>query len=83
VSGFDLPGFATGTNFAPGGWAKVHKDEIINLPRGSQVIPANDARNMGGGLTQIINVLPGANRATADQSALMAAREAKRAGRYA
>jgi len=78
-----IPEFATGTGFAPGGWAKVHKDEIINLPRGSQVIPANDARNMGGGLTIITNVLPGASRATADQSALMNMREAKRAGRYA
>lgn len=36
-----IPGFAKGTNFAPGGLAYVHKDELINLPRGSQVMPAH------------------------------------------
>jgi hypothetical protein len=39
-----LPGFATGTNYAPGGMAIVGEKgpEVVNLPRGSQVIP-NDA----------------------------------------
>nr|WP_277022268.1 phage tail tape measure protein [Paracoccus hibiscisoli] len=36
-----IPGFATGTNYAPGGLTRVNElgGEIINLPRGSQVIP--------------------------------------------
>ena len=35
------PGFAMGTNFAPGGMAIVGErgPELVNLPRGSQVIP--------------------------------------------
>lgn len=73
TSGYDLPmgSFASGTNFAPGGWAKVHKDEIINLPRGSQVIPANDARQMRGGtiVNQYITNMPGVTRQSASQSA--------------
>lgn len=36
-----IPGFATGTNYAPGGLAIVGErgPELVNLPRGSQVIP--------------------------------------------
>ena len=36
-----IPGFATGTNFAPGGLALVGErgPELVNLPRGSQVVP--------------------------------------------
>jgi tape measure domain-containing protein len=36
-----LPGHAMGTNFAPGGWSLVGErgPEIVNLPRGAQVIP--------------------------------------------
>lgn len=36
-----IPAFATGTNYAPGGLAEINErgGEIINLPRGSQVIP--------------------------------------------
>lgn len=39
--GAKLPGFASGTDSAPGGFAVVGEDgpEIVNLPRGSQVIP--------------------------------------------
>jgi hypothetical protein len=49
-----LPGakFATGTSWAAGGQAMVHKDEIINLPRGASVTPAGQAQQMrqrGGG----------------------------------
>ena len=52
VSAFSkLLGFADGTNSAPGGWAVVGEKgpELVNLPKGSQVIPNNVARNMGGG----------------------------------
>ena len=40
---FKLPGFAEGTNFAPGGAAIVGENgpEVVNLPRGSQVLPNN------------------------------------------
>lgn len=43
--------FAGGTDFAPGGMALVgeHGPELVNLPRGSQVIPNDVARGMGGG----------------------------------
>lgn len=39
--GFKIPGFATGTNYAPGGlaWVGERGPELVNLPRGSQVIP--------------------------------------------
>ena len=41
-------GFAGGTNYAPGGLAIVgeHGPELVNLPRGSQVIPNTQ---LGGG----------------------------------
>jgi len=32
-----IPSYAVGTDFHPGGLAYVHKDEMINLPRGSTV----------------------------------------------
>jgi len=40
-------GFAEGTNFAPGGLAMVGEKgpELVNLPRGSQVIPADVTRS--------------------------------------
>ena len=54
-----FPGFANGTNSAPGGLAMVGErgPELVNLPRGSQVIPNIDTRKMmqGGGGT-VINV---------------------------
>lgn len=50
--GGKLPGYATGTSYAPGGMAMVGErgPELVNLPRGAQVIPADKtARMMGGG----------------------------------
>lgn len=46
-----IPGFALGTNYAPGGLAMVGEDgpELVNLPRGSQVIPNNRLNSPGGG----------------------------------
>lgn len=43
-----IPGFASGTDFAPGGLALVGEKgpELVNLPRGSQVIPNNRLRTM-------------------------------------
>ena len=38
-----VPGFASGTDFAPGGLSMVGEagPELVNLPRGSQVVPHN------------------------------------------
>lgn len=46
-----IPGFAKGTNFAPGGLAIVGEKgpELVNLPRGSQVVPNHELKGMGGG----------------------------------
>jgi len=52
-----VPGFANGTRFAPGGLAKVGErgPELVNLPRGSQVIPNRELSGMGGGsIAQIV-----------------------------
>lgn len=53
-----IPKFASGTDYAPGGTALVGEKgpELVNLPRGSQVIPAAataKALNQGGGGTTI------------------------------
>lgn len=49
-----VPGFAVGTNFAPGGLALVGErgPDLVNLPRGSQVTPANDTARMLGSSTK-------------------------------
>lgn len=48
-----IPGFATGTNSAPGGLAWVGEDgpELVRLPRGSQVFSAGESARMSGGDT--------------------------------
>ena len=61
------PFFASGTNFAPGGLSVVGEKgpELLNIPRGSQVIP-NDVLKGGmgggnvtvGGSTVVIQVMP-------------------------
>lgn len=45
IGGLNIPGFADGTSFAPGGLAVVGErgPELVNLPRGSQVIPNDRA----------------------------------------
>jgi hypothetical protein len=52
---YHYPGFATGTSYAPGGMALVGEEgpEIVNLPRGSQVVTASQTQKMvgGGGVT--------------------------------
>lgn len=51
VSSIKVPGFALGTNYAPGGLALVGEKgpELINLPRGSQVTPNKKLGNLVGG----------------------------------
>lgn len=50
-TGGNLKAFANGTVNAPGGmaWVGERGPELVNLPRGSQVIPAHRAQSMGGG----------------------------------
>ncbi|WP_100504106.1 phage tail tape measure protein [Mycobacteroides abscessus] len=86
--GIKLPGHAIGTNYAAGGWTKVgeHGEELVNLPRGAQVIPHYQTRQMlqdgGGGTTvniygNITNETPEAAEAfwsRVDQSQRLAAR---------
>ena len=66
IFGGGIPGFATGTNYAPGGMATVGENgpETVYLPRGSQVIPANQTKRMmegerSGGTTTVQVVLSG------------------------
>ena len=55
IGGFGptVPAFATGTDFAPGGMSLVGENgpELVNLPRGSQVVPNDVLRNGGGAVT--------------------------------
>lgn len=83
LGGFSGTGFASGTNYAPGGWAMVGErgPEMVNLPRGAQVVPNSELvsrRNARGGPTVIVNVMPGASRATVDQARLEFSRELAR-----
>ncbi|MGO4836880.1 hypothetical protein AB4144_32005, partial [Rhizobiaceae sp. 2RAB30] len=49
-----IPGFAKGTNFAPGGVAMVGErgPELVNLPRGARVIPNHDLSRLRGPSTR-------------------------------
>jgi hypothetical protein len=53
----NIPEFATGTNFAPGGMALVGErgPELINLPQGSKVTPSHQLGGMGGGASIVVN----------------------------
>lgn len=50
---FGVPGFANGTNFAPGGLALVgeHGPELVRMPRGASVTP--NSKLWGGGLVHV------------------------------
>ncbi|TFV34550.1 hypothetical protein E4K66_30760 [Bradyrhizobium frederickii] len=52
LKGF-IPGFAEGTDSAPGGlaWVGENGKELVNLPRGSQVIPNDAVRQATSGST--------------------------------
>ncbi len=76
----NAPLFANGTVNAPGGmaWVGERGPELVNLPRGSQVIPAHRAQNMGGGgVTVNVDARgsadPAAVRAQVEQGILQAA----------
>ena len=53
-----IPAFATGTDYAPGGLAEINErgGEIVNLPRGSQVIPHDLSKQMLQGAGQNVNI---------------------------
>ncbi|OYX76298.1 MAG: hypothetical protein B7Y82_13905 [Sphingomonadales bacterium 32-65-25] len=57
---FGIPGFANGTNYAPGGLAMVGERgrELVQLPRGSRVIPNGMTEAMMGGGNSKIEVVP-------------------------
>lgn len=80
-----LPGFAGGTNFAPGGLAVVgeHGPEVVNLPRGSQVVPTNQVGAMGRNVQININVDGATTKETAQQIATKVAGAVAFAGRAA
>jgi len=76
-----IPGFAKGTNFAPGGLAMVGErgPELVNLPRGSQVIPNHELGGMGGQVHKPTFVFPGiTNAEMAREAAGQAARRYRR-----
>lgn len=77
-------GLAGGTDFWRGGrtWVGENGPEIVNLPRGAQVVPSDVSRRMAGGDIRVsVNVMPGASRATADQAAAAMVKQLKRAQR--
>lgn len=73
------PEFANGTVNAPGGLALVGErgPELVNLPRGSHVIPAHRTQNMMGGINVSVDARgssdPAAVRAQVQQGILEAA----------
>jgi len=68
VPGGFFPAFANGTNFAPGGmaWVGERGPELVNLPRGSQVIPNHELGGVGGGIKVSIDAR-GAQMGVAEQ----------------
>jgi tape measure domain-containing protein len=84
---FGIPGFANGTNSAPGGlaWVGERGPELVNLPRGSQVIPNGPsmalAANQNSGdivIHNVINVPPGTSADVAPAIAREVTKELRR-----
>ena len=74
IGGLFGGGFANGTPFAPGGLARINErgGEIINLPRGSQVIPHEMSKQMiqgGGGAVEVIGGQSDPDRRRQDRGA--------------
>jgi hypothetical protein len=69
LTAIGIPGFAAGTRFAPGGLAVVGErgPELVNLPRGSQVVPNHALGGMGG---TVVHFAPVINAAGADAAGL-------------
>jgi len=51
-----IPGYANGTNYAPGGLSLVGErgPELVNLPRGAGVMSNRELRSLGGTSVQVI-----------------------------
>jgi hypothetical protein len=64
VGNQSFPKFAGGTDFAPGGMALVGErgPELVNLPRGSQVIPNHVARAGGSSGGVVVNLIEDSSR---------------------
>ena len=75
---------ANGTNFARGGWSVVGErgPEVVNLPRGAQVIPHSElqAKRAGRAAPIVINqsFAPGTDRRTVGQAAAAAGKAVRR-----
>jgi hypothetical protein len=41
-----VPSYAVGTDYHPGGLARLHQNELVNLPRGTSVSTAGEVRDM-------------------------------------
>lgn len=56
-----IPGFASGTDSAPGGmaWVGEKGPELVNLPKGSQVIPNSEVNNYGSKSITVNNYIQG------------------------
>lgn len=75
-----VPAMATGTDFAPGGMALVGEQgpELVNIPRGSQVIPAGITSKMiQGGTGMTINFNGAVVREKADFDRIVSAIESR------
>ena len=52
-------GYAKGTSSAPGGLSLLHKNELLNIPSGSQVFTARQTEAMLTGLSNLNNTVGG------------------------
>ncbi|OLS48918.1 hypothetical protein BV379_11950 [Rhodovulum sulfidophilum] len=77
-----LPGFARGTDSAPGGlaWVGEAGPELVNLPRGAQVIPNHRLGSLGGGSVRMgdIHVNVQGSNASPEQIAAAVRAESRR-----
>jgi hypothetical protein len=83
-----IPGFAGGTDNAPGGlsWVGEHGPELMNVPKGAQIIPSDVSRQIGGSspINNTFLVSGDVSQATIDRlqaSVVAAHRKADRLGR--
>ncbi|MBL3563103.1 hypothetical protein JMM65_20565, partial [Rhodovulum sulfidophilum] len=77
-----LPGFARGTDSAPGGlaWVGEAGPELVNLPRGAQVIPNHRLGSLGGGSVRMgdVHVSVQGSNASPEQIAAAVRAESRR-----
>lgn len=76
--------FASGTHYAPGGWALVGEQgpELVSLPRGSQVLPATETARAMQGWGNTINITIHAPSGDARQVEIGVLRGLRAAGVY-